>query len=290
MFGTHIKKAHHADYESALQDEIDKINKVDKKYKIAACQVFILGPQNFNFNFTEKEAENFGKYTAARNIKIIVHNSYIVSLWTPTLSRRPYFIKMAREQLELCDKMNATGFVIHLPNEEPQEIIATLYKIYNITDKDDKENKNKKINQIKTRIYLETKSSKPALNSYEKPERLKILFDAFRTAELEDIGYCVDTAHLWSSGVSLTTAEEAAQWLGELKKSARHIMFHLNDAQNDKGSGHDVHATLARGQIWRDDQSGLKKIIEFIKENNLISIFERNKNEDLNADFKFICE
>jgi endonuclease IV len=138
---------------------------------------------------------------------------------------------------------------------------------------------------------LETKSTKPTELSYEKPERLNELYSAIAAdPELTGhVGHCIDTAHLWSSGVTLSDKKDATMWLTAMSRAAdgylpKMLMFHLNDAQNDFASGRDVHEALTLGQIWGNDDSGLKVVLEFIKQHNLIAILERNKKGGLDGD------
>lgn len=277
MFGPHIHKGSHKTYVDAIKQDIEELNKYN--FQLRGCQIFLMGPQNTNMNFTNETAMEFGKFASDNNISVVVHNSYLVSLWNNDKSRRPFARMNVQKQLTLCDEMGAKGFIIHLPNDTVDEIISELKEIHP--------------NKFKTPIYLETKATKPTNISYEKPERLNELYMAIAAdSELNGhIGHCIDTAHLWSSGVSMTDKKDAIMWLTAMSRAAdgylvknNMLMFHLNDAQNDFGSGKDVHEALTLGKIWGADQSGLKVTIDFIKEHNLIAILERNKKGGLNED------
>lgn len=270
IIGPHIHKRNHKTYQDALATEI--INMTDCGIKPAACQIFVMGPQNSNLNFNEQSAKEFGDYAAAQKIKIIVHNSYLISLWNANISRRPFARINIKKQLEYCDIMGAKGFVIHLPDESAEDIKSELDHI--------------KPENYKTPIYLETKAQRPSTISYEKTERIDVLFTLIKSPH---IGLCIDTAHLWSSGVSMTHKPLAIKWFFDLSQCAGgdlwgflengepKIMFHLNDADNEFASGKDVHAELGHGNIWREEKSGLKEILQFIYKSNIITILERNK-------------
>jgi endonuclease IV len=281
MFGPHIHKGTHKTYVAALARYIKDFP------TMKVCQVFVMGPQNIKENFTEQEADEFGKFAKENNIKIIVHNSYLVSLWNNNQSRRPFARKCLQTQLLLCDIMNAAGFVIHIPNEEATDIAAEL-KEANIT-------------AFKTPIYLETKASRPTNSmNYEMPANLEKIFLAVKhLGIINHVGHCIDTAHLWSSGVSMTTHSEVTKYMSELSRIANGhlwgklindnpaIIFHLNDNINGFADGKDEHATLCQGNIWRHDNSGLEVLIDFIKRFNLMVIFERNKGENLAGDIEW---
>jgi endonuclease IV len=191
-----------------------------------------------------------------------------------------------QKQLHLCDIMGASGFVIHIPNESVNSIVDELSQV--------------NLASYHTPVYLETKASNPAGKgsmNYELAENLDKLFTQIAGQSFGNrVGHCVDTAHLWSSGVSMTTKSNVVKYFTELSLIAgghlwhkihgdnNGLMFHLNDAVNEFANGKDEHQLLGVGRIWSNDKSGLKTLIEFIKSANLIAILERNKDEGLQND------
>lgn len=285
MFGCHIHKGTYKNYVLALKSAMAEMEKYD--VKMASCQVFVMGPQNTHENFTEESAREFGKFAGENGIKVIVHNSYLVSLWNNDQYRRPFARMNIQKQLKLCDDMNAAGFVIHIPNESIPDIVAELGHV--------------NLPTFKTPVYLETKAANPngkGARNYELPANLDKLFTAICEKDhlRAHVGHCIDSAHLWSSGLSLSSHDLATKYFhalnqvadghlwGHLAGNHPALIFHLNDALNDFGTGKDEHAILGKGQIWGNDKSGLKVLIDFIKQHNLIAIFERNKGESLEVD------
>lgn len=66
------------------------------------------------------------------------------------------------------------------------------------------------------------------------------------------IGVCIDTQHLWASGVRYTTLAEADTVVGCLAATvgiARLRCLHLNDSKVPFGSNHDRHENLGKGTI-----------------------------------------
>lgn len=288
MFGPHIHKGNHKTYILALESYMKEMSKC--KTPLQACQIFVMGPQNTKENFTPAEAEEFGKFTKQHKIDVIVHNSYLVSLWNNNESRRPFARMCVQKQLSLCDDMGAMGLVIHIPNETPADIASEI--------------KSADITKFKTPIYLETKASKPTgkdAKNYEQPANLEKVYDAIHRAGLSNhVGHCIDTAHLWSSGLSVRTHAEATHYMSELSRiSGGHLwgqiiggrpalIFHLNDNINDFADGKDEHTTIGHGKIWSHDRSGLEVIVKFIKHSKIPAILERNKDEDLCKDCDFL--
>lgn len=68
----------------------------------------------------------------------------------------------------------------------------------------------------------------------------------------EDLGVCLDTQHLWASGVAFATVEEADAALASLDDSIgleRLVCLHLNDSKVPFGANRDRHANIGEGTI-----------------------------------------
>ena len=69
------------------------------------------------------------------------------------------------------------------------------------------------------------------------------------------LGICVDTAHIFESGVDLRTREGIDEVLRELDESCgpdRLVMFHLNDSKTPLGSNRDRHENIGEGDLGED--------------------------------------
>src|SRR5579885_2333314 len=67
-----------------------------------------------------------------------------------------------------------------------------------------------------------------------------------------DVGACIDTAHLWGSGVDLSTVEGVERAIEEMERLIgldRVRVLHVNDSAVGLGSRRDVHAHLGEGGI-----------------------------------------
>ena len=71
----------------------------------------------------------------------------------------------------------------------------------------------------------------------------------------ERLGLCLDTQHLWASGVDATTTSGARQLLREVDSRLgfeRLAALHLNDSKTEFGSNRDRHANIGEGTIGAD--------------------------------------
>lgn len=67
-----------------------------------------------------------------------------------------------------------------------------------------------------------------------------------------DVGACIDTAHLWGSGVDLSTVDGVERAIEEMERLIgldRVRVLHVNDSAVGLGSRRDVHAHLGEGGI-----------------------------------------
>jgi deoxyribonuclease-4 len=74
------------------------------------------------------------------------------------------------------------------------------------------------------------------------------------------IGVCLDTQHLWASGISFATPEEASAVVGSLAGTVgldRLGCLHLNDSKVPFGANRDRHENLGEGYIGADALAAL---------------------------------
>ena len=92
----------------------------------------------------------------------------------------------------------------------------------------------------------------------------------------EKVGLCLDTQHIFASGMSKLDSHEAIVKLFDEAESITNSgvsLFHINDSNKPFGSRVDRHAGLRKGYIWNNDDTGLKALINrcFDSEIDLVS-------------------
>ena len=76
----------------------------------------------------------------------------------------------------------------------------------------------------------------------------------------ERLGVCLDTQHLWASGIPFGTVEEADALIGLIEDTvgmARLRCMHLNDSKVDFGANKDRHENIGDGTIGADGLAAL---------------------------------
>ena len=210
----------------------------------ACMQVFVAGPRNTNIVATEADIAKLAAWPYHN--RIVFHGTYLDSPW----KLAPVAIANIRSELEIADRIGATGVVVHLPSLTGglDNITEALKRIAHRADRT-------------AVVWLEIKAAKSRDGTFETPDKIGQLFSTIATKrDKPRVGLCIDTQHLFACGVSFREYEPTMKWLEETKKAVDDarangddptpIMIHLNDSKSALGSGIDAHENLCHGQIW----------------------------------------
>ena len=292
---------------------------------LRCAQVFVGGPGRREITLTAAEAAELrelarggaaaGGAAAAgaphAPIKLYAHSVYVAPPW----GGDPDAARFIRDELAVCARAGICGLVVHLPKAPIATVVKYAPRLINPDARG-------------VRIFFETPAVTPAETYYESPEKLGALLAALREVDPADelFGICVDTAHIWTSGVDIQRRDAAADWLARLaaqfgllsqtgllqqpgrpwrsELSAR-VIFHANDSARPRGVGPDTHAGFAVGRIWGEyfdseaaagaasaggaQSSGLAAFVEFAAEHQCAFILERKPKEALRSDYRIMA-
>lgn len=230
MLGFHVSKKTRA-LCIALREDMAALKAKLHNTGFAPCaQVFVAGPQSYRATVTASEAELI---RGAGLPPIFIHGAYVDFIWNGKAAGR----KNVHAELEICARMEAEGVIVHLGAgaENPREAISDV------------------LSGTSGNIFLEINAAVPD-KSFGDPARLADIFAQIPTDLVPRVGLCIDTAHLFSSGINLATKEQAAQYLYDIHNALDQydpkIMFHLNDSAGNFGTGKDIHDHITLGKIW----------------------------------------
>lgn len=293
MIGPHVGRYYFSDDTSSKNEQDPNIPKMtitqhikgaikEAKsfgYDVNFFQIFISGPQRLKLLLSDEEKDELRKFirnTSEVPIKVIAHSAFAAYPWTGV----PYPAIFIKKELKVCRRAGLHGLVVHLGKQDIPEVME------NIT--------NLMIDNCPL-IYLETPSLKPVNSYYVNPKDIGLLFKSIKKIDpdLEHFGLCIDSAHLWTSGIDIQSYENAAAWLDEIMKQGiptKNIIIHLNDSKTPMSSGIDQHAMLMEGLIWKSyidspKKSGLYAFLDFSYNYQIHIILERRIRDELIHDY-----
>ena len=284
MFGPHVNRYHAKGSRPRIDEHIEAARQEadhEADFRMRAAAIFVGGPQERKITLLASEAASLKRYVDKTGIRVVAHSAYSAVPWRGD----PDAARHIREELQVCQSAGIVGLVVHLPKLPIESVMKYIGRLYTPLAPD-------------VRVFLETPAVTPRETYYETPEKLAELFKAIREKldpRLDHFGLCIDSAHLWTCGIDLSSNESAEEWLAALEDKAAtiphdRVMIHLNDSGRPLGVGPDTHAGLASGQIWGDykdrlDESGLAAFVNYAARHDTIVILERKPKSELKLDY-----
>lgn len=254
-----------------------------------SCQI-CLGPMKSytRSKIEQKDIEETKKIQKQYGINIFSHMPYLYNLCGSSKqiawgigkeeskeqnNKTKAMIKSMEYELKVLSNFNndkyTSGCVVHPGN------------LYN-SHKDDKilEKGIEAIAQTINKINFPEKSMLLLENSAgEKNKIAKNIDELAKIYELvkckENVGICIDTAHLWGGNYNMSKVEHIDNFFKEFDHKIgldKLKLIHLNDSKVKLGSGVDRHEYICRGNIWKKDPSILSYFLD--KTRNIPTVLE----------------
>jgi len=289
MIGFHIGKANR-DMSVAITEDIKLLT---ERSLNPCCQIFVAGPRSNREIISAQD--KLKVRVLAEKYPMVVHGAYVDIPW----KNNPGGVLNIKNELAICAEIGAKGLIVHLGAGATDDVIL--------------EHVLRELSTVPTDVilYLEINTAKSSAGTFETPEKINKLFERIdgiisRQPHQLRVGLCIDTAHVYSCGVSLDEYNFTMDWLNSIQ-GVELIMFHLNDSASTLGSGVDKHQALCKGNIWgqytngtstdlRTDlradympvrDSGLVAVLEWAQLNECMVILERS--EGLEDDLDLIA-
>ena len=211
------------------------------------------------------------KYLKEEDIKLIVHSVYLLNFayYPPTSQRIKYAHDNLQYDLKYALKLNAKCVVLHFGFAKDLEKKKALdIMVLNL---------NYIIKNMPKGIYLalETSAGQGSQIGY----MLDDLEYVWNRIDHHQVGFCLDTAHLFVSGIDISTLKGIKTYLKDFEKKIgikNILLFHINDSRYSLGSRHDEHKGLQQGQIFKDNEGmlSLKYIVKFCRKQHIPIVLE----------------
>lgn len=202
-------------------------------------------------------------------VYLVVHSPFNINLIKPGVE---YALESVAKDLRLVDRLvdpatrSRTGVVVHLGKNTEQLSFQECVEHFcrNIQEILYRTRENS------ARVILETsvKSKNDVFWSVESfgrlSQRLKnLLGDSVYDSR---IGYCIDTAHVFASGYDIRTEEGMRDYFRLWEEHigvSRITLLHLNDSKLGLGCCRDLHQQLGKGELYSEEKSGVKFLLEW---------------------------
>src|SRR5262249_28182389 len=174
---------------------------------------------------------------------VVAHALYLINLAAPDRTLRNKSRKALRNTLEVAGAIDADGVVFHVGSHLGAGLKAGMKRcVPGLKDA-------LELTTDKTWLLMEDSAGAGGTIGRSIDE-LADLFDA--CGAHERLGICLDTCHLFVSGVDIRKREvvdEQLALLGERIGLDRLRALHVNDAAEPLGSNRDRHAAVGHGEI-----------------------------------------
>ncbi|WP_435118221.1 deoxyribonuclease IV [Halolamina sp. C58] len=227
-------------------------NAVERQVEIGGnCgQVFTHSPQVWDHGSIEDdEAEQFREETEAELAgPWVIHSSYLVNLCTPKEDLREKSRDSMQQEVDAADRLGIEYVNVHLGAHTGAGVEGGIENAANVIDSLD-------VPDGVTVLVESDAGSGTKLGG--QFEHLASVIDQTD----EEIGVCLDTAHMFAAGYDLSTPEAVDETVAEFDDvvGTEYLhCIHLNDSKHECGTNKDEHAHIGDGHIGDD---GMRRIL-----------------------------
>jgi deoxyribonuclease-4 len=247
-----------------------------------AIQIFVGSPQMWKT--PEPNEEIAKKFKDARKKskvqKVLVHAAYLPNPSSHKASLRNMSMKKMKDEAKIAYSIGADGYNFHCGSNQnsTEEGIGHVVDILNRLEE---------LTREKWPVKLILENDAGAGNRIgDTIEELASIWQGLKRKER--FGFCLDTCHLFVSGVDLRTKKDVDNLVNKFDKliGLKHLEFiHANDAKFDLNSKKDRHANISEGFIG---EAGFKNLVNHSKLRAIPFILETPRTGDLKVDIKDI--
>ena len=209
-----------------------------------AVQLFVQSPRTWRFPAHDPaDLERFRERRAETGLDALVHALYLVNLATPDDEMYAKSIDTMRSTLDAACAIDADAVVFHIGSHLGAGFDAALERVVPALQQ--------VLDRSNERTWLLMENSAGAGGTVGRSlDELAVIFEALDRHER--LGICLDSCHLWVSGIDVTDPVAFDELLDELDARIgldRLRALHANDAKAPLGSNRDRHDNIGEGLI-----------------------------------------
>lgn len=207
-----------------------------------AVQLFAQSPRTWRFpNHDPEDLAGFRDRRAETGLPAFVHALYLVNLATPDEAIYSKSVETMRATVDAACAIDADAVIFHVGSHLGAGFEAGLERVVPALGQ--------VLDRCNDRTWLLMEDSAGAGGTIGRSiDELAVLFDALQRHER--LGICLDSCHLYVSGVDVTDAvvlDAALEELDERVGLDRLRALHANDAKAPLGSNRDRHDNILEG-------------------------------------------
>ena len=207
-----------------------------------AVQLFVQSPRTWRFpNHDPADLAAFGKKREELDVPALVHALYLVNLAAPDDAIYTKSVDTMRSTMDAACAIDADGVVFHVGSHLGAGFEAGLERVVPALAE--------VLERSNDRTWLLMENSAGAGGTIGRSlDELVTIFDAL--GRHERLGLCLDSCHLFVSGVDVTDAAVLDSLLTDVDERIgleRLRVLHANDAKAPLGSNRDRHDNIGDG-------------------------------------------
>jgi deoxyribonuclease-4 len=252
----------------------DDLLLLKEKHGCTVFQIFLTSPRQNIKRMAETKVAWFAqikKFIADNNLQLFIHAPYTINVSRAT-DPRNWWNRALLMEMHWASLIGATGLVLHMGRSlDMDKNVAAANMATNIewvvsnapTD---------------VQLLLET----PAGQGSElgiTVEELADIWNLIPSKIRANMGFCIDTCHLFAAGYDFRQPEIVQSWSAtfeELIGLNKIKLIHLNDSQVECGTRRDRHAAPGKGMM----KAALGELVRLFYELNIPMVIESPGGED----------
>jgi len=205
-------------------------------------QIFVTSPRSFRItNYTDEQITVFKKLYAEKNLQgLFFHGVYLINLASENEMSVRLSIDSLVHYLNMGDKLGAVGTIVHLGSYKEgdsdvliAQVVAGIKEILEKTPASQK-------------LIIENCAGKKIGKDLDE------LVQLYEQIHSDRIAFCIDTQHLFASGIDVRDTKLFGAWLDLFDKKIgieNLALIHANDSKTPFASGADRHENIGMGEI-----------------------------------------
>jgi DNA polymerase lambda len=224
---------------------------------------------------TKDQIDKIKLFLKENKMKLFIHSILSLNFCRdPNNPRNKWGIDNLVYDLNLCNKLNGSGVVVHMGTHKTPSVNVS----YEECVKNFIESIKIALDQTKKApILLETPVNRENIVGGTL-EGLSYIYNSIPKKYLKRVKLCVDTQHIFASGYNMRNIEVVKDYFNRLNKLVgikNVLLIHFNDSDVQFDSRINRHAPIKKGYIFSDKKNeSLKYIINFALNNKITLILE----------------